>query len=72
MCLRTAVDSQAKTERTVMNAAHLEKFDDRQREAVEHGTALTGPIDSPRLIIAGADARARHPAIGRSASVQPL
>ncbi|MBJ6135749.1 ATP-dependent helicase [Ochrobactrum sp. Q0168] len=38
-----------------MAAAHLEKLNDRQREAVEHGVAmLDGAIGGPLLIIAGA------------------
>ncbi|WP_313196140.1 ATP-dependent helicase [Shinella zoogloeoides] len=38
-----------------MAAAHLEKLNDRQREAVEHGVGLPdGKIGGPLLIIAGA------------------
>lgn len=38
-----------------MAAAHLEKLNDRQREAVEHGIGLAdGSIGGPLLIIAGA------------------
>ena len=38
-----------------MAAAHLEKLNDRQREAVEHGIGLPdGKIGGPLLIIAGA------------------
>ncbi|MXN48635.1 AAA family ATPase [Shinella kummerowiae] len=38
-----------------MAAAHLEKLNDRQREAVEHGIGLAeGQIGGPLLIIAGA------------------
>ncbi|MFK3668320.1 UvrD-helicase domain-containing protein, partial [Ochrobactrum teleogrylli] len=38
-----------------MAAAHLEKLNDRQREAVEHGVAMPdGTIGGPLLIIAGA------------------
>ena len=38
-----------------MAAAHLEKLNDRQREAVEHGVGLPeGQIGGPLLIIAGA------------------
>lgn len=38
-----------------MAAAHLEKLNDRQREAVEHGIGLAdGKIGGPLLIIAGA------------------
>ncbi|WEX73799.1 ATP-dependent helicase [Sinorhizobium numidicum] len=38
-----------------MNAAHLEKLNDRQRSAVEHGVGLpNGAIGGPLLIIAGA------------------
>ena len=38
-----------------MAAAHLEKLNDRQREAVEHGSGLPdGKIGGPLLIIAGA------------------
>ncbi|RFZ83889.1 ATP-dependent helicase [Shinella sp. WSJ-2] len=38
-----------------MTAAHLEKLNDRQREAVEHGIGLPdGKIGGPLLIIAGA------------------
>ncbi|MEY9142056.1 ATP-dependent helicase [Bradyrhizobium elkanii] len=38
-----------------MNAAHLEKLNDRQREAVEHGIGLPdGKVGGPLLIIAGA------------------
>lgn len=38
-----------------MTAAYLEKLNDRQREAVEHGVGLTdGAIGGPLLIIAGA------------------
>jgi DNA helicase-2/ATP-dependent DNA helicase PcrA len=38
-----------------MTAAYLEKLNDRQREAVEHGVGLTdGQIGGPLLIIAGA------------------
>ena len=38
-----------------MAAAHLEKLNDRQREAVEHGVAMPdGAIGGPLLIIAGA------------------
>ncbi|MGQ3366507.1 UvrD-helicase domain-containing protein, partial [Rhizobium oryzihabitans] len=38
-----------------MAAAHLEKLNDRQREAVEHGIGLQdGKIGGPLLIIAGA------------------
>lgn len=38
-----------------MSAAHLEKLNDRQRAAVEHGVGLTeGRVGGPLLIIAGA------------------
>jgi DNA helicase-2/ATP-dependent DNA helicase PcrA len=38
-----------------MAVAHLEKLNDRQREAVEHGVAMPdGTIGGPLLIIAGA------------------
>ena len=38
-----------------MTAAYLEKLNDRQREAVEHGIGLAdGAIGGPLLIIAGA------------------
>lgn len=38
-----------------MAAAHLEKLNDRQREAVEHGIGLPeGQIGGPLLVIAGA------------------
>lgn len=38
-----------------MNAAHLEKLNDRQRAAVEHGVGLAdGKLGGPLLIIAGA------------------
>lgn len=49
------VDSQADTGQTGMNAAHLEKLNDRQRAAVEHGVGLSdGKVGGPLLIIAGA------------------
>jgi DNA helicase-2/ATP-dependent DNA helicase PcrA len=38
-----------------MSAAHLEKLNDRQRAAVEHGVGLAEQnVDGPLLIIAGA------------------
>jgi DNA helicase-2/ATP-dependent DNA helicase PcrA len=49
------VDSRADTGRTGMSAAHLEKLNDRQRAAVEHGVGLAEEnVGGPLLIIAGA------------------
>ena len=50
-----AVTECDENERDRMSAAYLEKLNDRQREAVEHGIGLPeGQVGGPLLIIAGA------------------